>query len=157
MTHDQVHEPTFGPRGSEIDHPMPDMTENYIAEEDRLEHELTGIQKHLADIRAKCHHHFVPSKSLEEMGLESTLVHEVYYLPIKGSTTFICTQCAASMDVALDENGRCPHCGAKLEFGTISYDDQKRCLGDQITGEHISLLALRCSSCNFLGIKIFPF
>jgi hypothetical protein len=147
MSQNPTHEPTFGPRESAIDHPMPGPTEELIAEQGR-------VQKHLAEIRAKCRHHFVPSGTLEEMGFKETLVHGVWNLQHHCLATFICTECAKGQEVTANATGQCPCCGTKLNYQWISGAEQKKYFGDQEFDWYDSPAFISCPNCDFKGAKM---
>lgn len=149
------HEPTFGPRESAVEHPMPDMTENYIAEEARLKHELSVVRKHLADIRARCCHHFVPTGSPEEMGFKETLVPGVWNLVEKSAALFTCTECGKNEQISAGEGGwQCPCCGTKTNYKWISDADRNKYFGDQEFDWYDSPALISCSNCDFKGAQM---
>ncbi len=152
MSHDQSHEPTFGPRESVLGHPMPGPTEEMIAKETRLEHELAGVRKHLADIRAKCHHHFVPS--LKATGFTQSLVPDVCDLGMGRLATFTCTKCGEDEQFSVSETGRCPCCGTKLGYKWIPDSEQKKYFGNQEFDGFYAPALISCPSCDFKGAQM---
>lgn len=145
-----THQPTtFGTRESAVNHPMPGPTEELIEEGER-------VKKHLVEIRAKCHHHFVPTGTPQEMGFVETLVPGVWDLTCRSnhSATFMCSECATPTEIQAGEGGQCPCCGARLGYTWMQPTELGQYFNDTEFDFYDSPAIFECPSCDFKGVSM---